>query len=652
MDSRSIFLFIVLAVAVELIYLVALSRRHVRSLLLRGGRIVSSSGVGTLNILLRSGWLVSMAAEVWLLQRPFLWPLALASAVLSLGALGLRLASIRSLGDRWTLPTVVVPGVDRVRTGIYKWMRHPNWLGVCIEIACTPLIHTAWLSAAAFTVLEALLLRSRMATESRALATAERATNSSSADSADRKVCVIGAGPAGLAMGRELRRRGIPFDILEKNSRPGGIWAGCAGSPIYKNVHLVSPKTSQAFSDLAMPDDYPDFPHHSLVQSYLENYAAQKGLREHVVLGAAVTGMTEVDGGWNVRVEDGRSFRYADVVVATGYHNRPKLPKHPGHFSGTSMHSSAYKGPAQLKGKRVLVVGAGQSAMDIVVDAAIAADAVFHSTRRGFVCAPRYLFGSPLEKLQDNPPPIIGKLIDKLPLPGTFRLVAFLSDAVMRMNGYSNSKLGLPLRRRGDPPVLPTLDQRIYGYYAQGDVKHKPDVDHLMGNQVLFADGSSEVVDVIVYATGYEIDYPFMAPEHLNASPGPEPVPRLFHHIFTRKDNTFVAGLVHPVGAHWRVFEAQARLIATFIMARDAGCADRFIQSKTRYLDRQPQRPASASSALLVSKNGYIAELCGQTVELAKGIPLDTRTGFPRRGTTPDRAGPHGNDVPIMEYSA
>ncbi|MBY0573843.1 MAG: hypothetical protein K2P84_09195, partial [Undibacterium sp.] len=199
MDYRQIFTWIVALVALELIFLAVISKRHVQALLLQGARIVDASGMGLLNILLRSAWIVSMLCEVWLLQRNFSLSFAIAAALVSVLALALRLASMHALGQRWTLPTTVVPGRPRVRTGIFAHIRHPNWLGVCMEIISIPMLHMAYISASVFFILEVLLLRTRIKIEVRALEQAEVPTAAAIAKPGEMPVCVIGAGAAGLA---------------------------------------------------------------------------------------------------------------------------------------------------------------------------------------------------------------------------------------------------------------------------------------------------------------------------------------------------------------------------------------------------------------------------------------------------------------------
>jgi len=615
MHTRLIFSVCVVVIALELLFLTALSRRNVSRLLPLGAKTIDGSGVGRLNILLRTGWIIGMLAEVWILHRPFLVFQAVFAGTVTLIALFLRIASIRALGERWTLPTIVLPGEPRVADGIYRFMRHPNWVGVALEIVSIPLLHDAYLTAGAFFILEALLLGKRMRIESSALLEAERLK-----DPLDvHPVCIIGAGAAGLAMAKVLQKSGIAFEILEKLNCVGGLWANRPGSPLAKNTHAVSPKGSQEFSDLAMPKHFPDFPHHSLIHAYLVRYAEHHEMYSHIRFNANVECVEKIENNWQITLQDGTKKRYRDLVIASGRHEKANVPVYPGVFEGEIIHSKDYHLPGHLQGKRVLVVGAGQSALDILADAAVVAKEVFHSTRHGFVCAPRYVFGRAFEEFQDQPPPFLGSLINSMPLNRLFRLIALISEAIMRMNGPSSEKLGLPKTTFSDPAVLPTLDQKVYSLYAQGDIRHKPEICKLLPHGVEFADGSMENLDSIVYATGFKASYPFMKRELLHW-PVDSEYPVLYRNIFHPNDqHLFCIGMIHPIGAHWRVFEKQAELIATYLFARKYGTCAVFDKRKREHavIACSPR----AGAAPIVNKQRYMDVLDGDIRIFAEPVP-------------------------------
>lgn len=158
--------------ALQLLILTAISARNVARQTAKGAVIIDGSGIGRLNIALRFGWLLAMLAEVEVFQRPFSWPIFILAGVATAIAFALRVASMRQLGERWSLPTVVMPGAQPESSGIYRYLRHPNWLGVGMEIVSVPMLHGAWLTAVIFLTLELLLLRHRASVEAGALTAA------------------------------------------------------------------------------------------------------------------------------------------------------------------------------------------------------------------------------------------------------------------------------------------------------------------------------------------------------------------------------------------------------------------------------------------------------------------------------------------------
>lgn len=612
MDTKIVFSAIVCAVAGELLFLSWLSRRNVKKLTADGAIVVDGSGVGTLNILLRAGWIAGMLAEVFMFDRPFLPAVGAVAGMATIAALGLRLASIAALGERWTLPTVVIPANQPVRSGIYAYLRYPNWIGVVIEIVSIPLLHGAIWTAAVFFVLEVLLLRKRAAVEDSALAAAAAWREDATTAVTERKVAIIGAGAAGLALGAALRKANVAVEIIEQNHDVGGLWNDRDESVLGKNTHAVSPKSAQAFSDFPMPESWPDFPHHKQLRQYLSSYADHHRLRASILFGRAVKAVERTPAGWRLTLDNDETREYSDLALASGYHSIPNMPAYTGEFSGQFIHSKQYSGPESLIGKRVLVVGAGQSAMDILTDAVVAADAVVHSTRRGFVCVPRYVFGAPLEALQERPPPLVGAFFANLSLPKMFFVISMVAELFLWLNGLTHKKLGLPKYVPEGEANPPTLDQRVYGDYARGDIQHRPGIRRLSGNVVEFEDNSIAAIDTIVCATGFQVGFPFMPREYLNWPDGAV-CPVLHRNIFhPTDDHLFCIGMIHPIGAHWRVFERQSALVASFMMARDTDRRPRFkLHRISGNLARLAQSDLNGKirSGLMVNKQNYLAGL-------------------------------------------
>ncbi|MFL6197541.1 MAG: isoprenylcysteine carboxyl methyltransferase family protein [Thermoanaerobaculia bacterium] len=168
MSSRALFTALVVLAAAGRLLELRIANRNRRLLLARGG-IEIAPGHYPWMVAVHSVWLISCLAEVWLLDRPFIpWLGALALAVF-LGAFALRYWVISTLGERWTTRIVCLPGVPPITGGPYRWLRHPNYLAVILEIVSLPLVHTAWLTALVFSLLDAILLRVRIRAEEEGL---------------------------------------------------------------------------------------------------------------------------------------------------------------------------------------------------------------------------------------------------------------------------------------------------------------------------------------------------------------------------------------------------------------------------------------------------------------------------------------------------
>lgn len=169
MDSRYLYLALIGAVAGERLVELVLSERHRRRALARGG-VESGQGHYPWMVLVHTLFLIAAPAEVFLLDRPAIPALAIPMLLLVLATMGLRYWAVVTLGEHWNTRVVVVPGMTAVARGPYRFLRHPNYVAVTVEIAALALVHTAWLTALIFSLANAILLRVRIAAEERALA--------------------------------------------------------------------------------------------------------------------------------------------------------------------------------------------------------------------------------------------------------------------------------------------------------------------------------------------------------------------------------------------------------------------------------------------------------------------------------------------------
>eukprot|EP01133_Synstelium_polycarpum_P027340 gene27340-32963_t len=239
----------------------------------------------------------------------------------------------------------------------------------------------------------------------------------------EEKYALIGAGPSGLAGARNLDRAGIAFDGFESHDDVGGLWdIDNPHSTVYESAHLISSKGTTAFAEFPMADSVADYPSHVELADYFRDYADTHDLRRHFAFGITVVDVSPVDSLWQVttRSRSGETTvaRYRGVIIANGTLSKPNMPTFRGDFTGTLMHTSQYRSAEIFRGKKVLVIGAGNSGCDIAVDAVHQAECVDLSVRRGYYFVPKYLFGRPSDTLnQGKPlPPWIKQRVDTLVL--------------------------------------------------------------------------------------------------------------------------------------------------------------------------------------------------------------------------------------------
>src|SRR4051794_16299173 len=308
-------------------------------------------------------------------------------------------------------------------------------------------------------------------------------------------VCVIGAGSSGIAAVKALNQRGIAFDCFEKSDRVGGNWVfrNTNGmSSAYKSLHINTSRDRMAYADFPMPADYPDFPHHTQVAAYFDAYVDHFGLRERITFQTGVAHAEPEDGGWRVTLDDGEQRFYRALLVANGHHWDPRWPEPAFEgsevFQGVQMHSHHYTGddPTLFAGRRVVVLGMGNSAMDIAGEATQSAERVFLAARRGAWIVPKYLFGRPLDQIITAA---------RIPLPVRQRIMqTTLRAAIGDMERY-----GLPTPDHRVLEAHPTISDTILTRLTHGDITCKPNIARLTTDSVVFADGSSERADVVVY---------------------------------------------------------------------------------------------------------------------------------------------------------
>lgn len=392
------------------------------------------------------------------------------------------------------------------------------------------------------------------------------------------RTAIIGAGISGLTAGKMLKDYRIPYTTFETSDRVGGNWA--FGNPnghssAYRSLHIDTSKHRLSFKDFPMPEHYPSFPHHTDIKTYLDAYADAFGLSDNIEFGNGVVHASRLDGGgWEIEDQAGAHRRFDLLVVANGHHWDPRFPDFPGTFTGQSMHSHHYidpREPLDLMGKRILVVGIGNSAADITVELSSKAlqNRVTLSTRSSAWIVPKFIAGQPGDKLFRTTP--------YLPLSWQRKMVQVLAP----MLGTDPTAYGLPAPNHRLFEAHPTQSVELPLRLGSGDVIPKPNVSRLDGDTVHFDDGTCDVFDVIVYATGYNITFPFFDAGLISA-PGNQI--RLYKRMFLpgMHDVAFV-GFAQAIPTLFPFVECQARLLAAYAVGRyalpDAAEMERVIDS-------------------------------------------------------------------------
>jgi cation diffusion facilitator CzcD-associated flavoprotein CzcO len=412
----------------------------------------------------------------------------------------------------------------------------------------------------------------------------------------DLRYCIIGAGASGLAVAKNFVTRGIPFDCLEREQDIGGLWNIATPSGIvYETTHLVSSISSTGFDDLPMLDeDYPEYPGHERVLGYFRDYVRTFDLGPHIDLGKAVTSVAPSgDGLWQVAVAgEAQPRTYRGVVLASGHHDVPRMPSYPGTFSGEILHSRAYKSPKQLRDRRVLVVGCGNSAADIVADAVHGGSKVFLSIRRGYWFVPKFLLGFPTGD--------VVSYAEMVPLPRLAR--RWLFQATLWLLQGPPSRYRMPDPDYAIDQAHPTMTDEIPRMVAHGQLAVKPEVASYDGDRVLFKDGTAEAIDTIVFATGYEPRIPFID-EDLIFAPGGRPRLHLSV-VHPEHEGLFAAGLVQANGSMWRLADYQGQLIANLIVA-----GERAPDRARRYRQMLASRHEAARTRSFVASDRHRLEV-------------------------------------------
>ena len=372
------------------------------------------------------------------------------------------------------------------------------------------------------------------------------------------RACVIGAGSSGIAAAKNLYLAGVPFDCFEKGSDIGGTWVfdnSNGQSACYDTLEINTSCPRMAYSDFPMPADYPPYARHDQVAAYFQQYVDHCGFGHTITFDTTVEDVSRAaDDRWDVRISGpgGTETRtYDAVLVANGHHWDPRWPEpaYPGTFDGEQLHAHDYRSREQLAGRDVVVVGAGNSAMDIAVEASHSARTTTWSVRRTEWVLRKFILGRPS---------------DQVALPGW--LPWWVTAARLRIGATaagSMAKYGLPTPAHKPGQSHPVQSERIRERLAAGAVTAKPGIERFDGDRVVFVDGSSATADLVVWATGYNVTFPFFKPELVSAQDNDLPLWKRTVH--PDLPGLYFLGLLQPIGAVMPLAEAQSAWIAEIL---------------------------------------------------------------------------------------
>ena len=353
---------------------------------------------------------------------------------------------------------------------------------------------------------------------------------------------IVGAGPAGLAVAARMRRKQIPFKIIEQHNTVAHTWKNH-----YDRLHLHTVKQLSALPHLPFPDDYPIYVPREKVVNYLENYATHFNIQP--IYNTSLKKLEQHKEYWLAHTNEPTPYQAKSVILTTGINRIPNVPSWEGQhlFKGNISHSRTYKNPGPYKNTKVLVVGMGNTGAEVALDLAEHQVDTTIAIRSAVSILPRDIFGNPVQ--------LTAKKLAKIP----FGLGDWLGSQIRKIVIGDLSKFGVPLskvhpavqlRETGKTPVV---DIGTAKAIKAGNIKVKGDIRALYNEGAIFKDGSQQAFDHIILATGYKANLqefapniaPFLDQYHLPKSPiGAAPLQNLY---FVGFDNYKLGGILGTI---------------------------------------------------------------------------------------------------------
>ncbi len=378
------------------------------------------------------------------------------------------------------------------------------------------------------------------------------------------KIAVIGVGPSGITALKNLVDQGLDVVAFDRNHEVGGNWIYSENeshSSVFETTHIISSKTLSQYADFTFDDFDPsvsDYPSHDELRRYFQAYAKHFNLYQFIRFGTLVNHCEQTDPNtWEITTEkDGIQSveKFTHLVVCNGHHWKPRYPNYPGEFSGEFIHSHNFKKAAPFAGKRVLVIGGGNSACDVAVETSRVSEKTAISWRRGYQIVPKFFFGKPSD--------VVAEQSKWLPI----KIRTFFNKILLKVMLGDNKLYGLRPITEPFGATHPTINDELLHKLRHGKVKPKLDIKRFEGKNVIFEDDSKEEYDAIVACTGYWLSHPFFDKELINYSEGPVPLwLKMFHPSIS---NLYFIGMFQPLGCIWPGAELQSKIMANELVGK------------------------------------------------------------------------------------